>query len=191
MVGRIRIEADSNSLFLVHAITINNHEFKLMLPHDDPFVILHLRESFREWILCALTLPIHERVANFQAYLEDRKWFYANAIILARSHLPEIPDYVGEMISNFIPRIQQWFCWELVLAFFRFVLRYINLQMRTWLTCFFSFCATLYKSANEDMTPSLLGPSWLYRIFRHCIEYLKLFSGVIYLNNEVYDFNHH
>jgi hypothetical protein len=100
--GEIHIEGDMNHFTAIHYFKINNHNFTLGFPHMDPFVRLHLQETFREWVLRAFIMPVHERVANFQAYLEQRKLFYAEARILARSHLPGIPDDIGKIISSHI-----------------------------------------------------------------------------------------
>jgi len=101
--GRIHIEGDINAFSVVHYFKIKNDEFQLWFPYDDPFVRLYLRETFREWVLQAFTMPVHEREANFERYLEQRKLWYASAIVFARSYLPGIPDDVGEMISQHIP----------------------------------------------------------------------------------------
>ncbi len=98
--GRIHIEGHIDNLTVIHYFRINNHDFILAFPKSDPFVLQHLQETFREWVLRALIMPVHERETNFQAYLEQRKLFYASARILARSHLPRIPDDVGEIISE-------------------------------------------------------------------------------------------
>jgi hypothetical protein len=105
--GYLYIVGDSFGFSIEHLFKINTSFYRLMFPYSDPFVFEHLRETFHEWVLNALTLPVHERELNFQAFLEKRKFLYTNARILARSHLPGIPNDVGEMISNFIPRIQQ------------------------------------------------------------------------------------
>ena len=99
--GEIHIEGDINHFTAIHHFKINNRNFTFAFPHMDPFVRLHLEETFREWVLQAFRMPVHERVANFQAYLEQRKLFYANARVLAR-HLPGIPDEVGRIISGHI-----------------------------------------------------------------------------------------
>ena len=101
--GRIHIEGDINAFSVVHYFKIKNDEFQLWFPYDDPFVRLYLQETFREWVLQAFTMPVHEREANFERYLEQRKLWYASAIVFARSYLPGIPDDVGEMISQHFP----------------------------------------------------------------------------------------
>ena len=62
-----------------HYFFINTYPFQLPFPFQDPFVLHHLRETFREWVLHAFTWPVHEREANFQAYLRRRMYFYAFA----------------------------------------------------------------------------------------------------------------
>jgi hypothetical protein len=99
--GEIHIEGDINHFTAIHHFKINNHNFTFGFPHMDPFVRLHLQETFREWVLQAFRMPVHERGEKFNAYLEQRKLFYANARVLAR-HLPGIPDEVGRIISGHI-----------------------------------------------------------------------------------------
>ncbi len=98
--GRIHIRGNIDNLTVIHYFRINGVDFTLTFPHSDCFVHLHLQETFREWVLRALIMPVHEREANFQAYLKQRKSFYAEARRLARSHLPGIPDDIGEIISE-------------------------------------------------------------------------------------------
>ena len=100
-LGRIHIEGNIDNLTVIHYFRINGHDFTLAFPNRDPFVLEHLEETFREWVLGALIMPIHERGDKFNAYLEQRKLFYANARVLAR-HLPGIPDDVGTIISRHI-----------------------------------------------------------------------------------------
>ena len=100
--GRIHIEGHMTHLIVKHNFRINNHDFIFGFPHMDPFVRLHLEETFREWVLQAFIMPVHEREEKFNAYLDQRKLFYPYARILARSYLPGIPDEVGRIISGHI-----------------------------------------------------------------------------------------
>ncbi len=99
--GQIKIEGDMNHFTVIHYFKINDHNFTLGFPKSDPFVLQHLEETFREWVLQAFKMPVHERGEKFNAYLQQRKLFYANAGVLAR-HLPGIPDDVGRIISGLI-----------------------------------------------------------------------------------------
>jgi len=98
--GEIHIEGDMNHFTAIHYFKINGHNFTFGFPHMDPFVRLHLQETFREWVLRALIIPVHELRENFQAYLEQRKLFYPYARILARSYLPGLPDDIRKRISR-------------------------------------------------------------------------------------------
>ena len=98
-LGRIRIEGNIDNLTVIHYFRINGHDFTLAFPNRDPFVLLHLEETFRDWVLRALIMPVHEREEKFNAYLEQRKLFYPNARVLAR-HLPGLPDDVCINISR-------------------------------------------------------------------------------------------
>jgi len=98
-LGQIRIEGNIDNLTVIHYFRINGHDFTLAFPNRDPFVLEHLEETFREWVLGALIMPIHERGDKFNAYLQQRKLFYANARVLAR-HLPGLPDDVCINISR-------------------------------------------------------------------------------------------
>ncbi len=100
--GKIHIFLDDISFSVVHYFKINNYYFYFEFPLSDAFVLLHLRETFRPWVLLALTMPIHERVANFEAYLQQRKIDIASSRLLARSRLPGMPDDLGEKISSYI-----------------------------------------------------------------------------------------
>ena len=97
--GRIHIEGHMTHLIVKHYFRINGHDFTLAFPNRDPFVLEHLEETFREWVLQAFKMPVHERGEKFNAYLEQRKLFYANARVLAR-HLPGLPDDVCINISR-------------------------------------------------------------------------------------------
>ena len=99
-LGQIRIEGNIDNLTVIHYFRINGVDFTLAFPNRDTFVLQHLEETFREWVLRALIMPVHEREANFQAYLGQRKLFYAEARILARSRLPGLPDDVRKKISS-------------------------------------------------------------------------------------------
>ena len=98
--AQVFIEVDRDNLTVEHYRTINGSVFRLPFPFQDPFVLHHLRETFREWVLHALTLPHHERAANFQAYLRRRMYFYAVARRLV-SRLP-VPLEVGTNIKRFL-----------------------------------------------------------------------------------------
>ena len=100
--AQILIEVDRGHLTVEHYRFINDDIFRLSFPFGDHFVILHLLETFREWVLRALTVPIHEREANFQAYLRGEKLRIAYARRLASSHLPGIPDDIGGEICRYI-----------------------------------------------------------------------------------------
>ena len=97
--GRIHIEGNIDNLTVIHYFRINGHDFTLPFPNRDPFVLEHLEETFREWVLGALIMPIHERGDKFNAYLQQRKLFYAYARMFAR-HLPGLPDDVRKRISR-------------------------------------------------------------------------------------------
>ena len=97
--GEIHIEGNINYFTAIHHFKINNRNFTFAFPHMNDFVRLHLEETFREWVLGALIMPIHERGDKFNAYLQQRKLFYANARVLAR-HLPGLPDDVRIRISR-------------------------------------------------------------------------------------------
>ena len=97
--GQIKIEGDMNHFTVIHHFKINNRNFTFAFPHMNDFVRLHLEETFREWVLQAFRMPVHERGEKFNAYLEQRKLFYANARVLARN-LPGIPDDVCKIISR-------------------------------------------------------------------------------------------
>ena len=98
--AQIHITLYQGNLSVNHYFFINSHPFPLPFPFQDPFVLHHLRETFREWVLHALTLPHHEREANFQAYLRRRMYFYAVARRLV-SRLP-VPLEVGTNIKRFL-----------------------------------------------------------------------------------------
>jgi hypothetical protein len=100
--GRIHIRQGHyyDSLSVEHYLTINSSVFELSFPFRDPFVLQHLQETFREWVLHAMTLPHHEREANFQAYIRRRILFYATAR-RAVAYLP-VPKELREHIAGFL-----------------------------------------------------------------------------------------
>ena len=97
--GQIEIEGDMNHFTVIHYFKINDHNFTLGFPKSDPFVLQHLKETFREWVLQAFIMPVHEREEQFNAYLQQRKLFYAYARMFAR-RLPGLPDDVRKRISR-------------------------------------------------------------------------------------------
>ncbi len=99
--GQIHIDEDRETgLSVEHYLTINARAFRLPFPFRDPFVLQHLQETFREWVLHAMTLPHHEREANFQAYIRRRILFYA-AARRAVAYLP-VPKELREHITGFL-----------------------------------------------------------------------------------------